>query len=158
MTTALTHPDGTIAAPVKKKLIRRSDRDYSQRLRLASQLSFLVLNVWIGVQFFFWVRFYESGGSATATSRPAGVEGWLPIAGLMNLKYQLATGSIPAIHPASLVLLASFLAISLLLRKAFCSWLCAQLEQCPNTCGSLAGESSNGASICRVGQILACAR
>jgi polyferredoxin len=124
MATVLTHPDGTAAAPAKKKLVRRSDRDYSQRLRLVSQLSFLLLNVWIGVQFFFWVRFYESGGGANATSRPAGVEGWLPIAGLMNLKYLLVTGSMPAIHPASLVLLASFLAISLLLRKAFCSWLC----------------------------------
>jgi polyferredoxin len=124
MATALTHPDGTIAAPLKKKLIRRNDRDYSQWLRLASQLSFLLLNGWIGVRFFFWVRFYETGGNAPAVSRPAGVEGWLPIAGLMNLKYLLATGSMPAIHPASLVLLASFLAISLLLRKAFCSWLC----------------------------------
>ena len=72
MAMPLTHFDGTIAAPVKKKLVRRSDRDYSQRLRLASQLSFLFLNVWIGVQFFFWVRFYESGGSASAVSRPAG--------------------------------------------------------------------------------------
>ena len=48
----------------------------------------------------------------------------LPIAGLMNLKYLLVAGSMPAIHPASWFPLASFLAISLLLRKAFCSWLC----------------------------------
>ena len=121
----ITQPgETTTAKPCKKKLLRRTDRDHSQQLRLASQLSFLLLNLWIGIQFYRWVRFYEMGGSSAAISRPAGVEGWLPIAGLMNLKYLLMTGSMPAIHPASLVLLASFLAISLLLRKAFCSWLC----------------------------------
>ncbi len=120
----LTHPEGPIAAPAKKKLVRRTDHDHSQRLRLAIQLSFLLLNIWIGFQFFFWVRFYETGGISARFARPAGVEGWLPIAGLMNLKYLLVTGAMPEIHPASLVLLASFLGISLLLRKAFCSWLC----------------------------------
>lgn len=121
MATTVTR---TITAPTKKRLVRRTDRDYSQRLRLASQLSFLSLNVWISVQFFRWVRFYESGGTSATVSRPAGVEGWLPIAGLMSLKSLVITGSMPAIHPASLVLLLSFLTISLLLRKAFCSWLC----------------------------------
>jgi hypothetical protein len=59
MATTLT---GTITAPINKKsLVRRTDRDDSQHLRLGAQLSFLLLNVWIGVQFFGWVRFYESG-------------------------------------------------------------------------------------------------
>jgi polyferredoxin len=57
-------------------------------------------------------------------ARPAGVEGWLPIAGLMNLKYWLSTGHLPATHPAALFLFVSFLAMAFLLRKAFCSWLC----------------------------------
>ena len=57
-------------------------------------------------------------------SRPAGIEGWLPIAGLMNLKYLLATAEVPRMHAAGLFLLLAFLAISLTARKAFCSWLC----------------------------------
>jgi len=56
--------------------------------------------------------------------RPAGAEGWLPIAGLMNTKYFLLTGHVPAIHPAGMVLFMAFMVMSLLLKKAFCSWLC----------------------------------
>ncbi len=88
------------------------------------QLVFLALNVWIGIEFYLFVRFYESGGAGAFTERPAGVEGWLPIAGLMNLKAYLATGRVPAVHPAAMFLLAAFVAISFVFRKAFCSWLC----------------------------------
>jgi polyferredoxin len=56
--------------------------------------------------------------------RPAGVEGWLPIAGLMNTKYFLLTGHVPSIHPAAMILFMAFVLMSLLLKKAFCSWLC----------------------------------
>lgn len=110
--------------PEKKKLIRRTDTDYSQRLRLGFQLVFLALNVWIGVQFYQWVCWAETAGQTRAVERPAGVEGWLPIAGLMQLKYVLATHEWPAIHPAGLFLFTAFLLMSFLLRKAFCSWLC----------------------------------
>ena len=103
--------------------MERRPRDHAQRIRLAFQLAFLALNVWIGVKFYAWVRWIETA-QGTAVPRPAGVEGWLPIAGLMNLKAWLATGVVPEIHPAAMVLLATFLAMSLLLKKAFCSWLC----------------------------------
>lgn len=88
------------------------------------QLAFLALNAWIGVQFFLWVRWLETSGATRAVSRPAGVDGWLPIAGLMNVKAWLATGVVPEIHPAAMFLLLAFVAIALLLKKAFCSWLC----------------------------------
>jgi len=52
------------------------------------------------------------------------VEGWLPIAGLMNTKYFLLTGHVPSIHPAAMILFMAFVLMSLLLKKAFCSWLC----------------------------------
>jgi len=113
-----------IQSPAKKKLIRRANRDYSQRLRRGYQFAFLLMNVWLGGQFYFWVRHFEVAGQSAYVSRPAGVEGWLPIAGLMNLKYLLATGRVPALHPAAMFLLITFLAIALLFRKAFCSWLC----------------------------------
>jgi polyferredoxin len=84
----------------------------------------MVLNGWIGIQFFLWVRYFERGGSTLYVPRPAGIEGWLPIAGLMNFKYFLLTGRVPAIHPAAMVLFLAFLSMSLLLKKAFCAWLC----------------------------------
>jgi polyferredoxin len=42
----------------------------------------------------------------------------------MNTKYFLLTGRVPAIHPAAMVLFIAFMLMSLLLKKAFCSWLC----------------------------------
>ncbi len=110
--------------PERKKLIRRDDHEYSQPLRLGVQLLLVALNLWIGVQFYLWVRWAESGGRALEVSRPAGVEGWLPIEGLMQLKYFLVTGRIPRIHSAGFFLFISFLVMSFVFRKAFCSWLC----------------------------------
>lgn len=112
------------ARPSREKLFRRTRPDYSQRLRRTIQFLFLALNVWLGVQFYLFVRYYQSGGQGTVVSRPPGVEGWLPIAGLMNLKAAVLTGKIPRAHPASLFLLLAFLAISFFFRKSFCSWLC----------------------------------
>ena len=118
----------TVAAPPptkpRKKLVRRTGVDRSQALRRAFQVAFFALNVWIGVQFYLFVRFYETGGRTAFAQRPPGVEGWLPIASLMNLKVWLATGKVPPVHPAGMFLLIAFLAISWLLRKSFCSWLC----------------------------------
>jgi len=96
----------------------------SQRIRRTVQLLFLALNVWIGVQFYFFVRYYETGGTGWKPSRPPGVEGWLPIASLMNWKAYLLTGEFPPMHAAGMFLLASFVVVSFLFRKSFCSWLC----------------------------------
>ncbi len=108
----------------KKKLVRRSISDSSQRIRRIVQWLFVALNGWLGIQFLLWVRFCERGGTGLSVPRPAGAEGWLPIAGLMNTKYFLLTGRVPAIHPAAMVLFVAFMLMSLLLKKAFCSWLC----------------------------------
>ena len=107
----------------KKKLIRRTGRDYSQQLRRGFQFAFLALNIYLGATFYFWVKAFEVAGNSTIT-RPAGVEGWLPIAGMMNFKYWVLTGRVPAMHPAAMFLLVTFVAISFLFRKSFCSWLC----------------------------------
>ncbi|HEX4311780.1 MAG TPA: 4Fe-4S binding protein [Acidobacteriaceae bacterium] len=118
--------DAVVAHEVqrKKKVVRRAAPDGSQKLRRVVQLVFVALNVWIGAQFFLWVRWFEHGGQGWAVGRPAGVEGWLPIAGLMNLKYMLVTRQVPGVHPAAMFLLIAFLGISVLLKKAFCGWLC----------------------------------
>ena len=112
------------SSPPRKKLIRRNDREYSQALRLTLQLLLMALNLWVGIQFYLWVRWAETGGRALEVSRPAGVEGWLPIEGLMQLKYFLTTGNLPHVHVAGFFLFVSFLAMSLIFRKSFCSWLC----------------------------------
>ena len=112
------------AVRARKKLLKRSGPDRSQALRRSFQLAFLALNVWIGSGFYLFVRYYETGGRSPAASRPPGVEGWLPIASLMNLKVLFLTGAVPALHPAGMFLLISFLAMSWLFRKSFCSWLC----------------------------------
>src|SRR5262249_55351525 len=94
----------------KKKLIRRIKHDYSQPLRRGYQFAFLLMNVWLGGQFYLWVRHFETAGQSAFVSRPPGVEGWLPIAGMMNLKYFLITRHVPALHPAAMFLLVTFLA------------------------------------------------
>src|SRR5262252_1743076 len=107
-----------------KKLLKRAPPDRSQALRRAFQLAFLALNVWIGIEFYLFVRYYETGGRSVLVDRPAGVEGWLPIASLMNLKVLLLTGLLPRVHAAGLFLLIAFVTVSWIFRKAFCSWLC----------------------------------
>src|SRR5579863_2415588 len=108
----------------KKPLVRRVGRDRSQHVRRIVQLVFVALNGWLGVQFFIWVRYFERGGQGLYLPRPAGVEGWLPIAGLMNSKFLFSTGHVPVVHPAAMFLFLAFVSMSLLLKKAFCSWLC----------------------------------
>jgi polyferredoxin len=93
-------------------------------VRLGAQGLFVVLNAFLGLQFYLFVTQFEPGGHPNGISRPAGVEGWLPIAGLMNLKYTLLSGQVPDIHPAAMFLLVAFLLMSILFRKSFCSWLC----------------------------------
>jgi polyferredoxin len=107
----------------RNKLVRRSAPEHSQAARRSFQIAFLLLNLYLGATFYFWVRQFE-GGRRMVSERPPGVEGWLPIAGMMNFKYWLVTGSVPRVHPAAMLLLLSFVAISVFFRKAFCSWLC----------------------------------
>src|SRR5512132_71491 len=97
-----------VAAPPpvsRKKSFRRATRDHAQTIRRGVQLAFLALNVWIAVQFWLFVRYYETGGRSVFAARPAGVEGWLPIASLMSLKVLLYTGQFPRLHPAGMFLL-----------------------------------------------------
>jgi polyferredoxin len=107
-----------------RKAFTRRRGDTSQQVRLASQIAFVAIAVWVGIQFSLWVRFYETGGASMRVSRPDGVEAWLPIAALMNLKTLLVTHQVPGAHAAGMFMLIAFLAISFLYRKAFCSWIC----------------------------------
>ena len=117
-------PQPVSSSAGRKKLVRRAAPDSSQRVRRIVQFAFLALNLWIGFEFYVWVRFFETGGATRYVERPAGVDGWLPIDALMNLKLALFTGRLPRVHPAGMFLLLAFLGVSLLLHKSFCSWLC----------------------------------
>lgn len=122
MATGIATP--TMTPGTKKTLVRRTTPDRSQKIRHVVQWAFVALNAWLGIQFYLWVRYFEHGGTGLYVARPAGAEGWLPIAGLMNLKYFVMTGHVPPVHPAAMYLFGAFLLMSVLLKKAFCAWLC----------------------------------
>lgn len=84
----------------------------------------ILLCLWIGVELFLFMRWGMSGGASLYAPHPPGAEGFLPISALMSLRHWMATGHLTNIHPAGLFILLAILAISLLLKKAFCGWLC----------------------------------
>ncbi len=92
--------------------------------RFGVQLFFLLLILWIGRDFVLWVRHHETLGAAPYVPRPAGVDGFLPISAMMSVKYWFHTGIVHPAHPAGFVLLMVFVGLSMLFKKAFCSWIC----------------------------------
>jgi Pyruvate/2-oxoacid:ferredoxin oxidoreductase delta subunit len=97
-------------------------REDSQSLRSTVQLAFVLLCVWIGIEFHLFVRWGQSGG--LYVSRPPGVEGFLPISALISVTYWLRTGIVNGVHPSGMIILIGVAGVSVLLKKAFCSWLC----------------------------------
>jgi len=93
-------------------------------IRSVVQWFFLLWVVGIGVRFGMFVSAVESGTTDYWISRPPGVEGFLPIGALTSLKYWLVSGEIHPVHPAALVIFLAIIAMSLLAKKSFCSWLC----------------------------------
>lgn len=85
---------------------------------------FAVLCLWIGVEFYLFVRWGQSSGSVPFVERPPGAEGFLPISALISLKYWIQTGIINNVHPSGLFILIAIIVVSILAKKAFCSWLC----------------------------------
>ena len=64
------------------------------------------------MQFYLWVRWAESGGSRLEVSRPAGVEGWLPIEGLDAIEVFPSHRQLPQVHAAGFFLFVAFLMMS----------------------------------------------
>ncbi|WP_298438915.1 4Fe-4S binding protein [Geobacter sp.] len=94
------------------------------RWRAAVQWGFFAWTAVIGIRFGLFVRHFESGGATPLVSRPPGVEGFLPIGALASTKQWLATGEINPVHPAALVIFLAIVAMGLVAKKSFCSWLC----------------------------------
>jgi polyferredoxin len=86
------------------------------------QAGFFLTILLIGWQFSRFVHGLEAG--AGAGTRPPGVEGFLPIAALLSLRHLFSTGEVHRVHPAGLVILLLALALGVLAKRAFCSWVC----------------------------------
>jgi polyferredoxin len=91
--------------------------------RRLSQLFFLCLTLFIGWRFTLWALALTKG-SIPEVTRPPSVEAFLPLSGLMNLKYTLGTGTLHGAHPAALLLFLAVCASALLVKKGFCSFVC----------------------------------
>jgi len=100
---------------------RRADRTY--RVRLAVQAGFALTCVVLGIQFGRFVGAAQAG-ALPLPNRPAGVEAFLPISGLMGALDWMYQGSLNVIHPAATILVLLALVLALTLRKSFCSWVC----------------------------------
>ncbi|MBN1211899.1 MAG: 4Fe-4S binding protein [candidate division Zixibacteria bacterium] len=123
MFRAINEKPVIIKAP-GKPYKRRTDRNKVRKYRFIVQSLFAALCVWIGTEFYFFVKYLESSGMTYSPYRPPGVEGFLPISSLMSLYHFFLSGEIHPAHPAGFFILVAILAVSLLFGKSFCSWLC----------------------------------
>lgn len=87
------------------------------------QWGFLAWCLLIGIQFGLFIAGFAGGGVPTL-GRPPSVEGFLPIGALISLRHWINTGAIHPAHPAAVVLLTTFLFMSLVGKKSFCSFIC----------------------------------
>ncbi len=110
------------AAAKRRRLVFQSRPRPPFRPRTAVQILSIGTILLIGWQFISWVQGLENG--ITTGTRPPGVEGFLPISALISLRHWFESGEFSRVHPAGLVLLCLVLLTGLLLKKAFCSWLC----------------------------------
>ena len=99
----------------------KGDRTY--RLRLVVQAGFTAGCVLLGIQFARFTRAAMAGDLPLPT-RPAGVEGFLPISGLMGLFDWIYQGTLNQVHPAATMLFVIIVAVAFFARKSFCSWIC----------------------------------
>ncbi|BCA81103.1 4Fe-4S binding protein [Desulfuromonas sp. AOP6] len=91
--------------------------------RYAVQAGFLLFYLWIGWRFALWAAAL-AGSQTPAMARPAAVDGFLPISGLMGLRHWAQTGELHPVHPAAALILLAAILTALLLKRGFCSWVC----------------------------------
>jgi len=96
----------------------------TQEWRFLIQVTFVLLSIWIGIDFYFFNHYLVTEGQAAFHSRPPGVDAYLPISAVLSLIYFFKTGIIHPVHPAGLALFISFLLMSFVFAKSFCSWIC----------------------------------
>ncbi len=99
------------------------ERTYLRFLRYAVQFGFVLLTLFIGYRFYQFVQQFEVPASPFVR-RPASVDAFLPIGGLMAFKYFLFTGIVDPVHPSGFILFVAILGVSLIMKKGFCGWIC----------------------------------
>lgn len=97
---------------------------YMQPLRMLVQWGFLLFMIWLGASFYRFVLAVSSGVNGTMAVRPDGIDGFLPISGLLGTAFWIKGGGINTIHPAAVIVFVTVIMVSLLLRRSFCSWIC----------------------------------
>lgn len=107
----------------KKKITKNKEKGI-QKIRFIVQSLFALLCIWIGVEFYQFLQYLETNGAAAFSSRPPGVDGFLPISSMMSFYLFLVTGEIHSAHPAGLFIFFAIVLVSIVFGKAFCSWLC----------------------------------
>ncbi len=98
-------------------------RIHLRKIRYAVQLAFFLVTIVTGYRFCSFVIHFEGAGFPFVP-RPPSVDAFLPIAGLMSFKYFLLTGIIEQVHPAAFTMFVAIAAVSLLMKKGFCGWIC----------------------------------
>ncbi len=93
------------------------------RLRLLVQVGFTLTSCLIGFQFGRFIGAAQRG-ELPLPVRPPGVEGYLPISGLMGILDWMHQGVLNHVHPAATIAILIFLGMSFVLRRSFCSWIC----------------------------------
>ncbi len=107
-----------------KKIKNRNKEKPIQKLRFIVQSLFTLLCLWIGVEFYLFIQYMETGGDASFYTRPPGVDGFLPISSMMSFYLFISTGEIHSAHPAGMMIFLAIILVSFVIGKSFCSWLC----------------------------------
>ena len=94
----------------------------AQKWRFILQAVFFALTIAIGLEFYDFVSSIQDGGALSR--RPPGVDGFLPISSLMSLRLFAVSGELHRAHPAGLFILLAIIAVSFVIGKSFCGWLC----------------------------------
>jgi ferredoxin len=105
---------------------------YMQPLRILVQYAFLGYVVWLVLRFYQFVQAVCTGLEGSVPVRPDGIDGFLPISGLLGTASWVKGGGLNSIHPAAVVIFVTVILVSLLLRRSFCSWICpvAVISEC----------------------------
>ncbi|WP_305045508.1 4Fe-4S binding protein [Geoalkalibacter sp.] len=111
-------------APPPAEKVRPAKRRMPPMLpRYLVQAGFALFYVWLALRFARWVALLKAG-QLPEFARPAAVDGFLPISGLMGLRHWFETGSLFPVHPAAALILFAALLTALLFKRGFCSWVC----------------------------------